>query len=128
MTLSGLNFDPARLPAAIPDELAGKVAIVTGAGRGMGRAVAERLSAAGASIVLNDLSTDAAEAAADALRNAGGNAIAVGGDVTSASDVAALVERALSEFGAVHILVNAAGVLRRTAVIDMDEDEWDFVI
>lgn len=126
--MSGLNFDPARLPAAIPDELAGKVAIVTGAGRGMGRAVAERLAAAGASIVLTDLSTHAAEAAADALRNAGGNAIAKGGDVTSASDVTALVERAVSEFGAVHILVNAAGVLRRTAVIDMDEDEWDFVI
>lgn len=124
----GTAFDPSRLPKPAPDELAGRVVIVTGAGRGMGRAVAERLSSAGASVVVNDLSTDAAEAAAAALRDAGGNAIAIGGDVTSASDVSAMVERAMSEFGSVHILVNAAGVLRRTAVIDMDEDEWDFVI
>lgn len=94
----------------------------------MGRAVAQRLSAAGASVVVNDLSADAADATASELRNTGGRAIAVGGNVTDASDVSALVQRAVSEFGAVHILVNAAGVLRRTAVFDMAEDEWDFVI
>ena len=112
----------------VPDELTGKVAVVTGAGRGMGRAVALRLSAAGASVVVNDLSVEAAEATAVMLRDAGGRAIAVSGNVTNSSDVAAVMNRAVSEFRALHILVNAAGVLRRTAVFDMGEDEWDFVI
>lgn len=128
MSSSALNFDPLRLPTPFPDELAGKVAVVTGAGRGMGRAVALRLSAAGASVVVNDLSVEAAEATAVMLRDAGGRAIAVSGNVTNSSDVAAVMDRAVSGFRALHILVNAAGVLRRTAVFDMGEDEWDFVI
>ena len=109
----GTAFDPSRLPKPAPDELAGRVAIVTGAGRGMGRAAAERLSAAGASVVVNDLSTEAARAAAAALRDTGGKAIAIGGDVTSASDVSAMVERAVSEFGSVHVLINNAGYHER---------------
>jgi len=128
LSSSALNFDPSRLPTPFPDELAGKVAVVTGAGRGMGRAVALRLSAAGASVVVNDLSVEAAEATAVMLRDAGGRAIAISGNVTNSSDVAAVMDRAVSGFGALHILVNAAGVLRRTAVFDMGEDEWDFVI
>ena len=128
MSSSALNFDPSRLPTPFPDELTGKVAVVTGAGRGMGRAVALRLSAAGASVLVNDLSVEAAEATAVMLRDAGGRAIAVSGNVTNSSDVAAVMDRAVSEFRALHILVNAAGVLRRTAVFDMGEDEWDFVI
>ena len=128
MSSSALNFDPSRLPTPFPDELTGKVAVVTGAGRGMGRAVALRLSAAGASVVVNDLSVEAAEATAVMLRDAGGRAIAVSGNVTNSSDVAAVMDRAVSKFRALHILVNAAGVLRRTAVFDMGEDEWDFVI
>ena len=128
MSSSALNFDPSRLPMPVPDELTGKVAVVTGAGRGMGRAVALRLSAAGASVVVNDLSVEAAEATAVMLRDAGGRAIAVSGNVTNSSDVAAVMDRAVSGFRSLHILVNAAGVLRRTAVFDMGEDEWDFVI
>jgi NAD(P)-dependent dehydrogenase (short-subunit alcohol dehydrogenase family) len=116
------------LPAPVPDELDGKVAIVTGGGSGMGRASAIRLAAAGASMVVNDLSADNAEATAVALRDAGGQAIAIAGNVTDASDITAMVDRTVSEFGGVHILVNAAGVLRRTSVYDMPEDEWDFVI
>jgi NAD(P)-dependent dehydrogenase (short-subunit alcohol dehydrogenase family) len=123
-----LSFDASRLPEVVPDELAGRVAIVTGAGRGMGRSAAERLAAAGASVLVNDLSADSAESTATAIRDAGGKSIAIGGNVTDSSGVTAMVDRTMSEFGGVHILVNAAGVLRRTSVFDMPEDEWDFVI
>jgi len=111
-----------------PDELAGRVAIVTGAGQGMGRAVVERLSTAGARIVANDVRPDAANGVAAGVRDTGGQAVAAPGDVTSARDVAAMAKTALEAFGAVHILVNNAGVLRPTAVIDIEEDEWDMVV
>ena len=94
----------------------------------MGRSAAERLAAAGASVLVNDLSADSAESTATAIRDAGGKSIAIGGNVTDSSGVTAMVDRTMSEFGGVHILVNAAGVLRRTSVFDMPEDEWDFVI
>ena len=110
------------------NEFAGRVAIVTGAGQGMGRAVAERLSAGGARLVVNDVRADAAERTAAAVTAAGGEAISAPGDVTSGRDVAMMVDAALRGFGAVHILVNNAGVLRPTAVIDIEEDEWDLVV
>ena len=110
------------------NELSGKVAIVTGAGQGMGRAVAQRLADAGARLVANDVSLDSAERTASALRDGGAEAVAVQGDVTSRTDVICIVDTAIRQFGAVHILVNNAGVLRPTAVIDIEEDEWDFVV
>ena len=110
------------------NELSGKVAIVTGAGQGMGRAVAQRLADAGARLVANDVSLDSAERTASALRDGGAEAVAVQGDVTSRTDVIRIVDTAIRQFGAVHILVNNAGVLRPTAVIDIEEDEWDFVV
>lgn len=94
----------------------------------MGRSTALRLAAAGASVAVNDLVVDTADDTAAAIRDAGGNAITVSGNVTRASDVSELVDRTVSELGGLHILVNAAGVLRRTAVFDMPADEWDFVI
>lgn len=109
-------------------ELDGKVAIVTGAGQGMGRAVAERLSAAGAKLVANDLDGDAAERTARAIAGRGGEADVQQGDVTSAEDVRNMVQGAMESFGGVHILVNNAGVLRPTHVIHIEEEEWDFVV
>ena len=109
-------------------EFEGKVAIVTGAGQGMGRAVAERLAAGGARLAVNDVNADGAERTASALRENGVEATAVAGSVTAASDVTAMVEATLRRYGALHILVNNAGVLRPTKVIDIKEDEWDFVV
>ena len=106
-------------------DFTGKVAIVTGGGQGMGRAVAQRLVEGGASVVVNDRNADNARKVADAL---GVNAIAVPGDVTIKADVDAVVEKTIETFGALDILVNNAGILFPTTLADMEEDEWDLVI
>ena len=106
----------------------GKVAIVTGAGRGMGRAVVLRLAAAGASVAVNDLRSEDAQRVADELTDSGTKSVAVQGDVTKSSDVRRMVDSTVDTLGAVHILINNAGVLRPTPVIDIEEDEWDFVV
>jgi len=110
------------------DELVDKVAIVTGAGRGMGRAVAMRLAASGVRLVVNDLTYKAANGTANAIKTKGGNALPVAGDVSSQADVNAVVEATVERYDALHILVNNAGALRPTPVIDIEEDEWDMVI
>jgi len=111
-----------------PDDLSGKVAIVTGAGGGMGVAIARRLASGGAKVIANDISLDAAEKTVDDLAKAGHEAVAVAGDVSAAGDVRRLVDGTLKRFGAIHVLVNNAGVLRPTRVVDMEEEEWDLII
>ena len=108
--------------------LSGKTAIVTGAGSGIGAAIATRLSAEGAKVVVSDINLEAAEAQAEALRAAGGSALAVEANVIEEVQVNALVERAVAEFGAVHILVNNAGVARDMRITKMSQDDWDLVI
>ena len=110
------------------EEFSGKIAIVTGAARGMGYAVAKRLAAGGASVVINDINAEAAARAASDLHALGHAALAVPGDVTSGQDVGRLVARAVDQYGEVHILINNAGILRPTPVIDIQEDEWDLVV
>ena len=109
-------------------EFQGKVAIVTGAGRGMGRAVALRLAAGGACVAINDLRLEDAQRVADELTDRGTKTVAVEGDVTRSSDVRRMVDSTIDSLDAVHILINNAGVLRPTPVIDIEEDEWDFVV
>ena len=89
--------------------LDGKVAVVTGAGAGIGRAIAELFAAAGASVVVSDLDAGTAAAVAEAIRAVGGNAIATGCNVTDEADLVTLVNRAAEEFGGVDVLVNNAG-------------------
>jgi 2-hydroxycyclohexanecarboxyl-CoA dehydrogenase len=105
--------------------LAGKVAFVTGAGRGMGRAMAQRLAAEGAQLAVTDIDKDAAAAAASAL---GGDAVAIHLDVTDALSVAAAVEETTVALGPIDILVNNAGWDRLAPFVDTDEDLWDRLI
>jgi len=109
--------------------LAGKVAIVTGASRGIGQAIAERFATEGARVVVNYLAGAAgANAVVDQIAATGGEAIAVQADVASSADVAALVAAALERFGRVDILVNNAGVMFTKPTLETTEAEWDQTI
>ncbi len=109
--------------------LDGKVAIVTGSSRGIGKAIAERYAAEGAKVAVNYVSQRReADAVAQAIRAAGGAAISVGGDVSSADDVKKLVRETVDAFGRVDILVNNAGVMYTKPVLETTEDEWDRTI
>src|ERR1700674_2284684 len=111
-------------------ELKGKVALVTGASSGIGRATAALLAANGARVAINFLRNEAgAEAARAEIISGGGSAIVVQANVTQASDVESLVARTVTEFGAIDILVNNAGSLvERLKILELTEERWDEVI
>ncbi len=106
-------------------ELDGQVAIVTGAGRGIGRAIARRLAHEGASVAVSDLDVENAAGVADEITAAGGKAISFRTDVTSKADVDKMVEDAVARFGRLDILVNNAGIGAVVPLIDTDESTWD---
>ena len=107
----------------------GKVAIVTGAGRGMGRAVALTLAAGGARVLVNDVTLMPAQAVAQEIEATGGKALAVAADVAELAPVTAMVDQAVAHFGTVDILVNNAGILRATAPLEQIGDaEWELVM
>jgi NAD(P)-dependent dehydrogenase (short-subunit alcohol dehydrogenase family) len=117
--------------------LEGRVAIVTGAGRGIGRAHALELAAHGAAVVVNDFGVSLAgegtgEAPADevvaAIEAAGGRAVANGADVADFEQAAAMVRQAIETFGGLDILVNNAGFVRDRMLVNTSEEEWDAVI
>jgi 3-oxoacyl-[acyl-carrier protein] reductase len=108
--------------------LAGKVAVVTGAGNGLGRAESVALARAGALLVLNDLPGDAVEETAGLIAAAGGDAVVHAGDIGDWETGEGLVSRALGTYGRLDILVNNAGVLRDRMVFTMSAAEWDLVI
>ncbi len=106
----------------------GRVAIVTGAGRGIGRAIAERFASDGAAVVVADLDDGAAGETVTAIEAVGGRAMAVHVDVTRPDEVAALVETAMDRFGRIDILVNNAGILRSTRAAEVSPEEWHLVL
>lgn len=106
--------------------LEGKVAIVTGAGGGFGRAISLRFAQEGARVVLGDVVPT--EALADEVKGRGGEALSVHMDVTDGRSVAEAVEAAKEKFGTVHILVNNAGIAKDSLLVRMDEEEWDKVL
>ena len=108
-------------------DLSGKVAIVTGSSRGIGKAIALKLADAGASVVVTGHIEDA-EPVAKEIRAKGRQSLAVRASVTSAADIEKLVDATLSTFGRVDILVNNAGITRDQLVLKMSEDDWDAVL
>lgn len=108
--------------------LEGKVAIVTGSGRGIGAETARALAEEGARIVVTDIDAQASAESCAALTRDGFNAIGVAADVTKAADVERLVQAALDAFGSVHVLVNNAGFARDARITKLSEADWDAVV
>ena len=107
----------------------GKVAVVTGAGRGMGRATALTLAREGATVVVNDIHPEWPEAVVREIKDAGGQAMAYQADVADESQVQAMVDATLERFGTIDILVNNAGLLRSTTQLDeIPLDEWELMM
>jgi meso-butanediol dehydrogenase / (S,S)-butanediol dehydrogenase / diacetyl reductase len=109
-------------------ELEGQVAIVTGGGRGIGRASALELARLGADVVVAELDMAGAERTAAAVREMGRGGRAVSADVTSRGDLHAMVEQARGAFGRIDILVNNAGIYRAASTLDITEEHWDSVM
>ena len=99
-------------------DLVEKTAIVSGAGRGIGKAIARQLAQEGATVLVNDLVAERADAVATALQDEGLSAVAFAADVSAESAVQAMVEYALAEWGQIDILVNNAGYLRLSPVVE----------
>jgi NAD(P)-dependent dehydrogenase (short-subunit alcohol dehydrogenase family) len=117
--------------------LEGKVAAVTGGGRGIGRAVAKAMAAQGAAVVVNDLgvsvagekeTTSPADGVVEEIGKAGGKAVSNHMDISTMAGGKGLVDQAISQFGKLDILVNIAGILRDRMIFSMNEEEWDAVI
>ena len=106
----------------------GRVAVVTGAGQGIGEGIARRLAAAGASVVVNDAVADRAGRVAAALTDGGARALGVPADISRADGAAEVVRCAREAFGSVDILVNNAGIARDRYLTKMSEEDWDEVL
>lgn len=121
----------------VMSSLVGRAIVVTGAGRGIGAAVARLLANEGASVVVNDLGAavdgsgaevEPARQVASEISAAGGTAVASGDDVADHAAAEKLVRTAIDEFGKLDVVVNVAGILRDRMVFNMTEDEWDAVV
>ncbi len=108
--------------------LEGRVAIVTGAASGIGRAVAETFACAGATVALVDIDERNAASAAEAVAHQGGRATVVRADVSQAADCQHAVDSVLDTFGRLDVLVNNAGIVRRADVVNLAEEDWDRVM
>jgi NAD(P)-dependent dehydrogenase (short-subunit alcohol dehydrogenase family) len=109
-------------------ELDGQVAIITGAGRGIGRATALELGRMGADVVVAELDPANAERTPAEVRDLGRRALAVPTDVTSRGDLGAMVEQTRVEFGRIDTLVNNAGIYRAATTLEVTEEHWDAVM
>jgi NAD(P)-dependent dehydrogenase (short-subunit alcohol dehydrogenase family) len=109
-------------------QLAGKVALITGGASGIGRAAALLFAREGAAIALADVNADAGQQVVDEIIEAGGRAFFELTDVAASADCRGFVERAIREFGRIDVLFNNAGIIRRSTVLDLSEEDWDRVM
>jgi NAD(P)-dependent dehydrogenase (short-subunit alcohol dehydrogenase family) len=107
--------------------LVGKLALITGGASGIGRATALLFAREGAAVAITDISSSG-QLVADEINRSGGRAIFEPADVTRSSDCRRVVERTVREFGAIHILFNNAGMIRRASVLELSEEDWDRVM
>jgi 3-oxoacyl-[acyl-carrier protein] reductase len=108
--------------------LEGKAAVVTGGGRGVGRGHCLALAAEGASVVVNDVDADEAQGVVDEVKRAGGRAVANRSDIGSRKGAKELVGQCVDEFGAIHAVVNNAGIVRDRSFLKMTDEEWELVM
>ncbi len=109
-------------------QLHGKTALITGGAGGIGRATALLFAREGAAVAIVDLNRDAGEEVARKISGAGGRAIFERADVTRAADCRHAVQRTIHEFGGIHILFNNAGIIQRSSVVEISEEDWDAVM
>ena len=109
-------------------EFSGRIAIVTGSGKGIGHRIALELAARGATVVTNDVTGCCADDTLDEIRQLGGDGLAITADVSDAAQVEALVKTVLDTYGQIDILVNNAGTTRDNLIVRMDEDDWDLIL
>ncbi len=109
--------------------LKGKTAIVTGSGRGIGKAIAIKLASLGANVVINDIpQSEDAEITCNEIKSMGVGSLCIKGDVRNIDDVKNLVDETVKEFGSIDIFVNNAGVTRDGLMLRMSEEDWDLVM
>ncbi|MFC2065483.1 SDR family NAD(P)-dependent oxidoreductase [Chloroflexota bacterium] len=109
-------------------KLSGKVAIVTGSGAGLGKAMVMLMAREGASVVVNDINPEGIESVVNEIKKEGGVAIGCKADVSIIAEVQQLVKTAVDEFKQIHILVNNAGIRRHSPLVGMSQEDWDAVM
>jgi 3-oxoacyl-[acyl-carrier protein] reductase len=109
-------------------QLENKTAIVTGAGSGIGRAIAKRFAEEGASVVIAEIRSDTGKSVEEEINKAGYKALFVETDVSNSRDVENMADKTIREFGGIDILVNNAGILVKKSILDMTEEDWDRVL
>ena len=122
------SAEPSAAPAGCRVDLSGQVALVTGASRGIGRAIAERLAACGATVAGVARTLEGLEGTLAAIREAGGTAEAFAANVADSADVKRIVEEVEAKFQKIHVLVNNAGITRDGLLLRMEDDAWQEVI